>query len=104
MLAVYETIDLGLVSMLSQSSASPLLDLLQGNHLTFIPDPIHDDAVYVSHAFGVHTLVLGVVLQNLAAALREDDETDGTSLTAALQNSDGSEVHAILNTFSVERK
>jgi nucleoporin NUP82 len=105
MLAVYETIDLGLVSMLSQLSASsPLLDLLQGNHIAFLPDPIHDDTVYVSHAFGIHTLVLGPVLQSLAAALREEDDSDGTSLAAAVQDSDGSQVHSILNTFSVERK
>lgn len=108
MLAVYETIDLGLVSMLSQSSTSlsgpPLLDLIQGNHPLLFPDPIHDDTIYVCHAFGVHTLILGPVLQSLALALREDDDAEGNSLVAALQRSDGANIYPILNTFSIERK
>jgi nucleoporin NUP82 len=108
MLAVYETIDLGLVSMLSQSSAQPsdpaLLDLLQGNYVLLTPDPIHDDTVYVSHAFGVHTLILGPMLQSLAVALREDDDTEGNALTTALKTSAGTDVYPILNTFSIERK
>jgi len=108
MLAVYETLDLGLVSMLSQCSAPPseppILDLLQGNHLLLLPDPIHDDTIYVSHAFGVHTLMLGPVLQSLAIALREDDDSENNSLKTALQKSEGTDVHPILNTFSIERK
>jgi nucleoporin NUP82 len=104
MLAVYETIDLGLVSTLGQIStlsASPLIDLLQGNHPVFLTDPIHDDTVYVYHAFGVHTLDIGPVLRSLAIALRtEDDE----NLDARVQNSAGSSVYPILTTFSVERR
>ncbi|KAF8211309.1 hypothetical protein K438DRAFT_1807092 [Mycena galopus ATCC 62051] len=98
MLAVYETIDLGLVAMLAGQ-----LGLLQGNHPVFLADPIHDDTVYIYHAFGVHTLHLGPVLQSLAVALREDDD-DGTALGAALQKSAGTSVTPILTTFSVERR
>jgi nucleoporin NUP82 len=105
MLAVYETIDLGLVSTLGQISSSPgdppLLDLLQGNHPVFITDPIHDDTVYVYHAFGVHTLDIGPVLQSLAIALRAEDDS---SLGARVQNSAGTSVNPILTTFSVERR
>lgn len=108
MLAVYETIDLGLVSTLRQITVSPkeppLLGLLSGNHSVFLTDPIHDDTIYVYHAFGVHTLNLGPVLQSLAVALRGDDDSAGTSLDAALQQSAGTSVQPILTTFSVERK
>ncbi|KAJ6516069.1 hypothetical protein C8R45DRAFT_855821 [Mycena sanguinolenta] len=98
MLAVYETIDLGLVSMLAGQ-----LGLLQGNHPVFLADPIHDDTVYVYHAFGVHTLHLGPLLQSLAIALRVGDD-DGTALSAALEKSAGTSVTPILTTFSVERR
>lgn len=104
MLAVYETIDLGLVSTLAQISGSPgdpPLDLLQGNHPVFLADPIHDDTVYVYHAFGVHTLDIGPLLQCLAVAVRTEDDT---SLDAGVQNSAGTSVHPILTTFSFERR
>lgn len=108
MLAVYETIDLGLVSTLntitaSEGEPSPL-DLLQGNYPVFLSDPIHDDAIYVYHAFGVHALTIGPVLQSLAIALRTDDESGGTSLDSALQQSAGTTVQPILTTLSVERR
>ncbi|KAG5643781.1 hypothetical protein DXG03_009660 [Asterophora parasitica] len=108
MLAVYETIDLGLISTLklttiSRGDPSPL-DLLQANHPVFQSDPIHTDAIYVYHAFGVHALNIAPVLQSLALALRTDDESAGTSLDAALQTSAGTSVQPILTTFSVERK
>ncbi|KAJ6509962.1 hypothetical protein C8R47DRAFT_1096169 [Mycena vitilis] len=98
MLAVYETIDLGLVTMLAGQ-----IGLLQGNYPVFLADPIHDDTVYVYHAFGVHTLHLGPLLQSLALALKAGDD-DGTALSAALQKSAGTSVTPILTTFSVERR
>lgn len=108
MLAVYETIDFGLVSTLSdpstvQSNSTPLLDLLSYNHPTFLLDPLHDDTVYVYHAFGVHVLDVAPVLQSLTSALRTDDE-DESVLKAGLQESVMSNVQTILNTFSVERR
>ncbi|KAJ7179843.1 hypothetical protein C8R43DRAFT_376383 [Mycena crocata] len=98
MLAVYETIDLGIITMLAGQ-----LDLLQGNYAVFLADPIHDDTVYVYHAFGVHTLHLGPLLQSLTMALRAGDD-DGSALSAALQQSAGTTVTPILTTYSVERK
>src|ERR1700720_1362908 len=108
MFAVYETIDLGLVSSLNRISTPPtdpsIMNLLQGNHPVFHTDPIHDDTIYVYHAFGVHALHLGQMLQNLAAALRTDGDKDRPELAAALQNCGGTIVQPILTTFSVERK
>lgn len=108
MLAVYETIDLGLVSSLNRMSGSTsdssTVDLLLGNHPVFLADPIHDDTVYVYHAFGVHALYLGPVLQSLAAALRSEDDEDGSELAGALQKCGGTNVQPILTTFSVERR
>ncbi|KZT12830.1 uncharacterized protein LAESUDRAFT_668845 [Laetiporus sulphureus 93-53] len=106
MLAVYETIDLGIVDMLSKvatsTSESALLDLIQANHPVFLSDPIHDDMIYVYHAFGVHALQLGPVLRSLAHALRNvDNEND---LQYSVQDSAGTDVQPILLTFSIERK
>lgn len=105
MLAVYETIDLGLVSSLIKSSPERrILDLLQGNYPVFLPDPIHDETIYVYHAFGVHALRLAQLLQNLATALRDDVSTDGgEALAGALGKVGGATVQPILTTYSVER-
>lgn len=103
MLAVYETIDLGLVSKL-WSLSPELLDLLQGNHPVFVVDPIHDDTIYVYHAFGVHALHLEPVLQSLTSALRANDDDVDATLTEALQQSTVTNVQPILSTFSVEKK
>lgn len=108
MLAVYETIDFGLVSTLNDlptvpSNSTPLLDLLSNNHPAFLLDPLHDDTVYVYHAFGVHVIDVAPVLQSLTSALRTDDE-DESVLKTGLQKSVMSNVQPILNTFSVERR
>ncbi|KAA1466240.1 hypothetical protein DENSPDRAFT_811047 [Dentipellis sp. KUC8613] len=99
MVAVYETIDLGLFTALSVTQP-PLLDLLQANHPVFHADPIYDDTVYVYHAFGVHVLRLEVVLRSLGAALRAEDGMD----KALLNNPVHTDVQPVLSTFSIERK
>lgn len=101
MLAVYEAIDLGILSTIS-SVSDKSLDLLQANHPVFLLDPIHDDVLYVYHAFGVHALQIGPVLQHLAVALRGED--DDAALDSALQTPAETLVRPILTTFSVERK
>lgn len=105
MLAVYETIDLGLVTTLAQVSADehgePPLDLLHGNHPVFLLDPLHDDMVYIYHAFGVHALDIGPVLQTLTVALESEDQS---LLQKSLEKTAMSNVQPILSTFSVERK
>lgn len=104
MFAVYETIDLGVIAMLKTPSLSPesLLDLLQANHPVILPDPIHDDTIYIYHAFGVHSLEFADLLRNLATALRADD--DGTMLSNMLKRSAGTHVSPILSTFSIQRR
>ncbi|KXN86370.1 Nucleoporin nup82 [Leucoagaricus sp. SymC.cos] len=99
MLAVYETIDLGLLSAVTLNSCS---SLLQANHPVFFLDPIHDDTFYVYHAFGIHALQIGPVLQHLAVALRGED--DDALLDNALQTPAETLVRPLLTTFSVERK
>ena len=107
MLAVYETVDLGLGSALTKISpttteAGPL-DLLQANHPVFLQDPIRDETVYVYHAFGVHALQLGKLLQNLANALRDDVSNDGgDTLVTSLEQAGSTAVQPILTTFSAE--
>lgn len=110
MFAVYETVDLGFLSMLSKASQSDpkseIYRLVQGNHPVFLRDPIQDETVYVYHAFGVHALQLGPLLKGLAAAIRDDNSNDGDSvpLTEALEQAGSTLVQPIVNTFSIERK
>ncbi|KAF4574789.1 hypothetical protein EYR36_006139 [Pleurotus pulmonarius] len=107
MLAVYETIDLGLISTLQATTPapqeSPILELLQGNHPVFLPDPIHYDIVFVSHAFGVHSIHLGPCLRKLLIALRAND-SDEDLVSSSLSDSTQCDVRPILCTFSVERR
>ncbi|KAF9483973.1 hypothetical protein BDN70DRAFT_873108 [Pholiota conissans] len=106
MLAVYESIDLGLVKGLTEltsNTLSPLTELLQANHPVFLSDPLHDDLVYVYHAFGVHVLDIAPVLESLSTALREETE-DESILKKALERETTTNVRPILSTFSVERK
>ncbi|KAJ8481252.1 hypothetical protein ONZ45_g15367 [Pleurotus djamor] len=106
MLAVYETIDLGLVSSLKSidplPGQPPTLDLLQANHPVFLQDPIHYDTVYIYHAFGVHSLRFASVLKSLFAALNASDEDD-PAVASHLAESSLTEVRPLLYTFSVER-
>lgn len=103
MLAVYEMIDLGIVSMLSKVDGS-LLELLHENYPVFSRDPIHDEALYLYHSFGVHALNLGALLQSLAVALRAENENREGLLLQEIQKSQGIGVQPILSTFSVERR
>ncbi|KAI0352971.1 hypothetical protein OH77DRAFT_1497486 [Trametes cingulata] len=111
MLATYESIDLGIISTLKNASTSQqgksLLDLVQGNHPVFLGDPIHDDTIYVYHAFGVHVLQLEPLLKGLAIALRDanDDTSSGAgSLETTLEKVAQTDVQPILLTFSVEQQ
>ncbi|CCM04850.1 uncharacterized protein FIBRA_07043 [Fibroporia radiculosa] len=110
MLAVYETVDLGIVSSLSKiprSESDPsFLELLRGNHPVLFSDPIHDDTVYVHHAFGVHALQLGPLLRSLVQVLRggSDNNQDDNAIGLSAQDCKPTVVQLILNTLSIERK
>ena len=101
MLAVYETIDLGLLSA-TTSVSGRCSDLLQANHPVFFADPIHEDTLYVYHAFGVHMLQLGPVLDHLAGAIKEEE--NDVALERAMNVPAETHVRSLLTTFSVERK
>ncbi|KAF8528785.1 hypothetical protein BU17DRAFT_73080 [Hysterangium stoloniferum] len=114
MLAVYETIDLGLVAKLSQAkfpestlwfgkqpTSEGLLDLLEGNHPVFCSDPIYQDTVYLYHSFGVHSLNMSSWLQALASSMREGIENQVEKL---VDDSIGTEVTCLLNTILPEKR
>lgn len=103
MFAVYETVDLGIVSTLKQVDPA-LLDILQGNHPVFVPDPIHGDSLYLYHAFGVQALNFRALLEGLATALQDENDDKGGALRAELKREQGVEVTPVLSTFSVERR
>lgn len=102
-ITTYETIDLGIISQVLSSSKSPgscLPELIERNHVTFYPDPIHDDTIYVYHAFGVHVINLNAVFQSMASTMEEENEKkhrDGVSDSAY------STVRALFSTYSTER-
>ncbi|PIL37279.1 hypothetical protein GSI_00972 [Ganoderma sinense ZZ0214-1] len=110
MLAVYESIDLGIVSSLKKSSSNvgqSLLDLIQGNHPSFLLDPIHDDNLYVYHAFGAHVLNVGALLKSLASVLRDSNESEANSssgMEVGLETVKSTDVQPVLLTFSTEHK
>ncbi|VDB86566.1 unnamed protein product [Peniophora sp. CBMAI 1063] len=97
MLAVYESIDLGLLDLLRTRPSS--VELLEANHPIIFPDPIHDDTVYIYHAFGTHSLNFDPILK-IGDALRGDDDA---SLIETLERRPSTDVKHIVSTFSVER-
>jgi nucleoporin NUP82 len=99
-LAVYESVDLGLYSLLSTDP--PAISLLKANHPVILPDPIHDDVFFVYHAFGVHSINLSKIVSSLSEALQEDDT--GEALLETLKQPALSQVRPILTTFSVETR
>jgi len=108
MLAVYETIDLGLVHLNSHAADrefEPISDLLSGNHPVLFADTGRDNTIYIYHAFGVHALYVGDVLRSIVDALSADEEDESSSaLHGALSKSTESTVFNLLSTFSAERR
>lgn len=74
LLAVYESIDLGL---LSTAKGTP--SLLVSNWTTIVKDPLYSDTLYLYHSFGAHCLLLSRWLDNVASFTRSPEE-DGDSL------------------------
>ena len=103
MFAVYETIDLGLIEVLSTTQPSSL-NLIQNNYPVLLPDPIHGDAVYVYHGFGVHAIHLYKMLRALSNALHSVSSGAENALLAAFRSPTPAEVQTIVTTFSVERR
>lgn len=108
MLAVYETIDMGLITLLKTNSGpnERLLDLLRANFPMFYRDPVHSDIVYIYHAFGVHSLDFSSLVEPLADALQHAGEEDGgeSSLANAVEASKGTAVQRLVSTFSTHQK
>jgi len=102
MLAVYETIDLGLIEVLSTTQPSSF-NLIQSNYPVFLPDPIHGDTVYVYHGFGVHAIHLYKMLRALSNALHSVSGGAENALSATFRNPAPAEVQPIVTTFSVVR-
>lgn len=103
MFAVYETVDLGIVSTLSGVDPT-LSEILQENHPVFVPDPIHPDSLYLYDAFGVQVLNYRALLRGLAVALQDENDDKDGALQEELKKEQGVEVKQILSTFSVERR
>ncbi|KIY49501.1 hypothetical protein FISHEDRAFT_65459 [Fistulina hepatica ATCC 64428] len=104
MLAVYESIDLGLTAYLQGlSSTAALWDMLSTNHPIFCQDPINPSVVYVAHTIGVHRLDLGPVFHSFIEGLNREDDDDA-ELMSVLDHPANTKVLPVLSTFSVERR
>jgi nucleoporin NUP82 len=116
-LAVYETIDLGLLSQATSSSPSPsssdsrsrspsppsLKTVLARSSPSFFLDPLYDDTVYISHAFGVHCLSMRNWIDGLRTALgggNKGDEDGSLALGEFFERAVGTEVVRVVDTVS----
>jgi nucleoporin NUP82 len=71
-MAIYETIDLGLASILDESKVE---ETLNDNWMTMVKDPLYVDTIYIYHALGTHCLILSKWLEsiiNLMTSVEED--------------------------------
>lgn len=109
-LAVYETIDLGLVAALG--SAGPSITFEDENFPTIFRDPLYSDTLYVHHALGAHCLLLSPWLDALSAIVGTSTQDDGEEVVEKLQSEvervlrqqQATEVLWILKTISVDSK
>ena len=101
MFAVYECIDLGILETLPPASDAARFRLIDDNHVTFYPDPVHDDTVYAYHGFGIHVLNFNAIFQHLASSAKQDDDD---RLERTIASPAQTLVQAILSTYSVERQ
>lgn len=103
MLAVYEVIDLGLLSVLNEGPLASEISsgMIERNHTVFYSDPIHDDTIYAYHCFGVHVLNLNPIFQNIAAAIKDEAEE---KLQETIENHANTAVQPILRTISFDHR
>ncbi|GAA5979084.1 hypothetical protein JCM10908_002799 [Rhodotorula pacifica] len=111
-LAVYESIDLGLAAELNpnEDDEASVRTGLRHNAPRLVRDPLYSDTVYVQHALGAHSLLLGPWLDELAAAAAaatssdesKADEEGSQELKQALAAQKGTEVLWVLKTKSTE--
>ena len=94
-LAVYETIDLGLLPSIESSASALDVDP------TVVVDPLYEDTLYVYHAFGVHCIVLRRWMDALSEALAvKDEDKRDTELDRFFGRSIESDVVMVVDTRS----
>lgn len=70
---VYESLDIGLIDQLQQIEGIQVAETLESNRVSLVPDPIHNDSVFVYHAFGVHSISLSTWLEPLTSSLAKNE-------------------------------
>lgn len=102
-LAVYESIDLGLVALLKEDRVE---EVLMTNWTTIVKDPLYADTLYLHHAMGSHCLLLSKWLESVALSIEEDEDEDEETMQKeverSLRSQQGTEVLWILKTVSIE--
>lgn len=101
-LAVYETIDLGLSSVLEKAGRD-VGEELEENYPTFGKDSLYGDTVYVYHSLGAHCLLLSTSLDGLSDLTHDeasDDEGLQREVEKTLAGQDSTSVLWILSTLS----
>ncbi|KAG8965932.1 hypothetical protein FRC03_012768 [Tulasnella sp. 419] len=99
---VYETIDLGILSVVG--SSSPAID---SNRPMFHADPLYGDVIYIFHSFGIHSLAMRSWVDVLVRAMQRDraeERSVGYKLEDVLAEPHPTEVRQLLSTYSANQK
>ncbi|KAG9039651.1 hypothetical protein FRB95_009232 [Tulasnella sp. JGI-2019a] len=103
-LTVYETIDLGLASSTSGAGAEALL---ASNAPLFYPHPFEHGTLYVSHAFGIHSLDLSPWSTLFTNAMLHDSAVEKRARRRwadVIEQAPETDVTCLIDTFSPENK
>lgn len=102
-LFVYESIDLGILSQVSDiDSMEPAL---RSTSLRFVADPLYADLIYVHHLAGAHAIGFGSWARNLLDVMNADVEqntTTASTIQRFLHQGTPSDVVCIVNTVPQE--
>ncbi|KAG8881216.1 hypothetical protein FRB97_009785 [Tulasnella sp. 331] len=101
---VYETIDLGLTSQAEGAGAGALLNV---NAPLFCVHPLQHSTLFVSHAFGIHSLDLGPWSSLLTDTMLHDSATEKRARRIwadVIEQAPETEATCLIDTFSPEHR
>jgi nucleoporin NUP82 len=101
MLATYETIDLGILRQTTQAVRPAAADLESSNFPVLVSDPSREEALYVYHALGVHSIDLSRLANTVTRAMRTAAENDDGLLFDS--NAGGAIVAPLVSTVIADR-
>ncbi|KAK9767803.1 hypothetical protein K7432_002084 [Basidiobolus ranarum] len=94
-LAVYETINLGLIETFGENEVQDNLSMSIQNYSSLVLDPVYPDTFYCYHEAGVHSIVTRTWQRDLQKAVQSNVET---GISQFLKKNIPSDVYWIVNT------